>query len=34
VSFQEAHADMGRITIEALERARGAKLASVHLPRP
>jgi hypothetical protein len=28
VSFKEAHEDMGRITIEALEHARGAKLPS------
>lgn len=34
VSFKEAHEDMGRITIEALEHARGAKLPSVHIPRP
>jgi hypothetical protein len=34
VSFQEAHEDMGRITIEALEHARGAKLPSVHISRP
>jgi hypothetical protein len=33
VSFKEAHEDMGRITIEALEHARGAKLPSVHIPR-
>lgn len=32
VSFKEAHEDMGRITIEALEHARGAKLPSVHIP--
>jgi hypothetical protein len=34
VSFKEAHEDMGRITIEALEHARGAKLPSVHISRP
>jgi hypothetical protein len=34
VSFQEAHEDMGRITIEALEHARGVKLLSVHIPGP
>jgi hypothetical protein len=34
VSFKVAHEDMGRITIEALEHARGAKLPSVHIPRP
>jgi hypothetical protein len=28
VSFKDAHEDMGRITVEALEQARGAKLPS------
>jgi hypothetical protein len=34
VSFKEAHEDMGRITLAALEHARSAKLPSVHIPRP
>jgi hypothetical protein len=28
VSFKDAHEDMGKITVEALEQARGAKLPS------